>query len=172
MAAARYARENRIPYFGLCLGMQVMCIEFARNVLGLRRRQLTEFNPKTPDPIISLMADQQGIEDMGGTMRLGLWPCQLQPGSLARRRLCARSPHPERHRHRWEFNNRYRTAATEKGLNFSGLSPDGRLVEIAELDRTLHPWMLGTQFHPEFLSRPNRPHPLFVAFLRAAMDRK
>ena len=118
------------------------------------------------------MADQQGIEDMGGTMRLGVWPCQLQPGSLA---ADAYAPEPrirERHRHRWEFNNRYRTLATDKGLNFSGLSPDGRLVEIAELDRTMHPWMLGTQFHPEFLSRPNRPHPLFVAFLRAAMDRK
>ncbi len=170
VAAAKYAREHRIPYFGLCLGMQVMCIEFARNVLGLSDANSTEFNPKTPDPIISLMADQQGIEDMGGTMRLGLWPCQLQEGSLAR---AAYAPEPrirERHRHRWEFNNRYRTQATDKGLNFSGLSPDGRLVEIAELDRTLHPWMLGTQFHPEFLSRPNRPHPLFKAFLQAAID--
>jgi CTP synthase len=169
VAAARYAREHRIPYFGLCLGMQVMCIEFARHVLGLPDANSTEFNPKTPDPIISLMADQQGIEDMGGTMRLGLWPCQLQEGSLARE---AYAPEPrirERHRHRWEFNNSYRARATAAGLNFSGLSPDGRLVEIAELDRTLHPWMLGTQFHPEFLSRPNRPHPLFQAFLQAAI---
>lgn len=170
VTAAKYARENRVPYFGLCLGMQVMCIEFARNVLRLPDANSTEFNPKTPDPIISLMADQQGIEDMGGTMRLGLWPCQLQAGSHAAE---AYAPEPrirERHRHRWEFNNRYRTPATDNGLNFSGLSPDGRLVEIAELDRTLHPWMLGTQFHPEFLSRPNRPHPLFKAFLKAVIN--
>jgi CTP synthase len=170
IAAAKYARETRTPYFGLCLGMQVMCIEFARNVLGLPDANSTEFNPKTPDPIISLMADQQGIEDMGGTMRLGLWPCQLQEGSLARAAYAPESRVRERHRHRWEFNNRYRAQATDKGLNFSGLSPDGRLVEIAEFDRTLHPWMLGTQFHPEFLSRPNRPHPLFRAFAQAAID--
>ncbi len=172
VAAAQYARENRIPYFGLCLGMQVMCIEFARNVLRLPDANSTEFNPKTPDPIISLMADQQGIEDMGGTMRLGLWPCQLQPGSHAAEAYAPESRVRERHRHRWEFNNRYRTPATDKGLNFSGLSPDGRLVEIAELDRTMHPWMLGTQFHPEFLSRPNRPHPLFKAFLKAVINNK
>ena len=169
--AARFAREQRIPYFGLCLGMQVMCIEFARNVLGLAEANSTEFNPKTPDPVISLMPDQQGIEDMGGTMRLGLWPCALQEGSLA---AAAYTPAPvvrERHRHRWEFNNRYRPAASAAGLRFSGLSPDGRLVEISELDRTLNPWMLGTQFHPEFRSRPNRPHPLFRAFLEAVSGR-
>ena len=145
-----------------------MCIEFARNVLGLPDANSTEFNPKTPHPVISLMPDQQGIEDMGGTMRLGLWPCVLQPDSLA---AAAYAPEPrvrERHRHRWEFNNRYRASATAAGLRFSGLSPDGRLVEIAELDRNLNPWMLGTQFHPEFRSRPNRPHPLFRAFLEAA----
>ncbi len=166
--AARYAREHKVPYFGLCLGMQVMCIEFARNVLHLPDANSTEFNPKTPHPVISLMPDQQGIEDMGGTMRLGLWPCVLQPDSLA---AAAYAPEPrvrERHRHRWEFNNRYRASATAAGLRFSGLSPDGRLVEIAELDRSLNPWMLGTQFHPEFRSRPNRPHPLFRAFLEAA----
>ena len=166
IAAARHARENRIPYFGLCLGMQVMCIEFARHVLGLPDANSTEFNPKTPDPVISLMPDQQGIEDMGGTMRLGLWPCVLREGSLA---AAAYAPEPtvrERHRHRWEFNNRYRAAAGAAGMIFSGLSPDSRLVEIAELDRALNPWMLGTQFHPEFRSRPNRPHPLFKAFLR------
>ncbi len=166
--AARYAREHHIPYFGLCLGMQVMCIEFTRNVLGLTAANSTEFNPKTPHPVISLMPDQQGIEEMGGTMRLGLWPCDLQVGSLA---AAAYAPEPhvnERHRHRWEFNNRYRAAAAAAGLHFSGLSPDGRLVEIAELDRSLNPWMLGTQFHPEFRSRPNRPHPLFKAFLEAA----
>ena len=118
------------------------------------------------------MADQQGIEDMGGTMRLGLWPCQLQPGSHAAEAYAPEGRIRERHRHRWEFNNRYRIPATDKGLNFSGVSPDGRLVEIAELDRTMHPWMLGTQFHPEFLSRPNRPHPLFKAFLKAVVNRK
>ena len=167
IAAARHARENRVPYFGLCLGMQVMCIGFARDVLGLPDANSTEFNPKTPDPVISLMPDQQGIEDMGGTMRLGLWPCVLREGSLA---AAAYAPEPtvrERHRHRWEFNNRYRAAASAAGMIFSGLSPDGRLVEIAELDRALNPWMLGTQFHPEFRSRPNRSHPLFKAFLQA-----
>ncbi|MGQ9489540.1 MAG: CTP synthase [Anaerolineae bacterium] len=168
--AARYARENRIPYFGLCLGMQVMCIEFARHVLGYPDANSTEFNPKTPDPIISLMPDQQGIEDMGGTMRLGLWPCELQPGTLAAAAYAPATRVRERHRHRWEFNNRYRASAMAAGMRFSGLSPDGRLVEIAELDPSLNPWMLGTQFHPEFRSRPNRPHPLFRAFLAAASE--
>ena len=167
IAATRYARENRIPYFGLCLGMQVMCIEFARNVLGLADANSTEFNPRTPDPVISLMPDQQGIEEMGGTMRLGLWPCVLRPDTHAARAYASQEMIQERHRHRWEFNNRYRAAANAAGMVFSGLSPDGRLVEIAELSSTLHPWMLGTQFHPEFLSRPNRPHPLFRAFLEA-----
>lgn len=167
IAAARYARENRIPYFGLCLGMQVMCIEFARNVLGLADANSSEFNPRTPDPVISLMPDQQGIEEMGGTMRLGLWPCVLRPDTHAARAYASQEMIQERHRHRWEFNNRYRAAALAAGMVFSGLSPDGRLVEIAELSSTLHPWMLGTQFHPEFLSRPNRPHPLFRAFLEA-----
>jgi len=170
IATAQYAREHRIPYFGLCLGMQVMCIDFARHVLGHGDANSTEFNPKTPDPVISLMPDQQGIEDMGGTMRLGLWPCVLQTGTLAAEAYAPEGRIRERHRHRWEFNNRYRPSASAKGLNFSGLSPDGRLVEIAELDRTLHPWMLGVQFHPEFVSRPNRPHPLFKAFMRAAIQ--
>ncbi len=169
--AARYARENRIPYFGLCLGMQVMCIEFVRNVLGHAEANSTEFNPKTPAPVISLMPDQEGIEDMGGTMRLGLWPCVLTPGSLAADAYAPDSAVRERHRHRWEFNNRYREPASQAGLCFSGLSPDSRLVEIAELDRSLHPWMVGTQFHPEFRSRPNRPHPLFKAFIKAVLDR-
>jgi len=172
IAAARYARENRIPYFGLCLGMQVMCIEFARNVLGLADANSSEFNPKTPDPVISLMPEQQGIEDMGGTMRLGLWPCALQPDTHAARAYAAQDVIQERHRHRWEFNNRYRAAASAAGMTFSGLSPDGRLVEIVELASTLHPWMLGTQFHPEFRSRPNRPHPLFRAFLAAAVRKR
>ncbi len=172
IAAARHARENKIPYLGLCLGMQVMCIEFARDVLGLTNANSTEFNPVTPDPVISLMPDQQGVEDMGGTMRLGLWPCVLREGSRAAQAYAPEVSVRERHRHRWEFNNRYRPACTAAGMVFSGLSPDNRLVEIAELAPALHPWMLGTQFHPEFRSRPNRPHPLFRAFLDAAVGEK
>lgn len=165
IVAARYAREQKVPYLGLCLGMQVMCIEFARHVLGSERANSTEFDPTTPDPIIDLMPDQRDIADMGGTMRLGSYPCVLQAGT----RAAAAYGLPqinERHRHRFEFNNAYREKLGEAGLVFSGLSPDARLVEIAELRD--HPWMLGSQFHPEFKSRPNRPHPLFTAFLRAA----
>jgi CTP synthase len=169
IAAARYAREQRVPYLGLCLGMQVMCIEFARNVLGLRDANSTEFNPKTGNPVISLMPDQEAIEEMGGTMRLGLYPCTLQPDSRAGKAYAPAERIAERHRHRWEFANRYRTALSAAGMVFSGLSPDGRLVEIAELSPDLHPWMLGSQFHPEFRSRPNRPHPLFLAFLKASI---
>jgi CTP synthase len=170
IAAARHARENRIPYFGLCLGMQVMSIEFARNVLGLVEANSTEFIPKTPNPVISLMPDQEAIEDMGGTMRLGLYRCVLKPGSLAAEAYAPATEVDERHRHRWEFHNPYRAAFQAAGMEFSGLSPDGRLVEIAELRRDVHPWMLGTQFHPEFRSRPTRPHPLFRAFMEAAIE--
>jgi CTP synthase len=169
IAAARYAREQRVPYFGLCLGMQVMCIEFARNVLGLKDANSTEFNPKTSNPVISLMPDQEAIEEMGGTMRLGLYPCALQPGSRAAEAYAPAERISERHRHRWEFANRYRASFNAAGMLFSGISPDGRLVEISELSPQLHPWMLGTQFHPEFRSRPNRPHPLFVTFIRASI---
>jgi CTP synthase len=169
IAAAHHAREQRIPYFGLCLGMQVMCVEFARNVLGLRDANSTEFNPKTGNPVISLMPDQEAIEEMGGTMRLGLYPCVLQDGSLAAEAYAPADRIAERHRHRWEFANRYRAAFSAAGMVFSGLSPDGRLVEISELSTGLHPWMLGVQFHPEFRSRPNRPHPLFLAFLKASI---
>jgi CTP synthase len=172
IAAAQYARERRIPYFGLCLGMQVMCIEFARNAVGLSEANSTEFIPRTPHPVISLMPDQQGIEDMGGTMRLGLYRCVLQSGTLAADAYAPEKQVDERHRHRWEFHNPYRPAFQEAGMVFSGLSPDGRLVEIAEISRDLHPWMLGTQFHPEFRSRPTRPHPLFVAFLDAAVKNR
>ncbi|HEX9116728.1 MAG TPA: CTP synthase, partial [Anaerolineae bacterium] len=167
IVAARYARENRIPYLGLCLGMQVMCIEFARNVLNLQGANSTEFDPKTPAPVISLMPDQETIEDMGGTMRLGLYPCLLTPETRAAQAYAPAERIEERHRHRWEFNNRYRQAFLGAGMCFTGLSPDSRLVEIAELTPEVHPWMLGTQFHPEFRSRPNRPHPLFQAFLQA-----
>lgn len=164
--AARWARERNVPYLGLCLGMQVMCIEFARHVLGRELADSTEFNPDTPDPVISLMPDQYEVEDMGGTMRLGAYPCRLLPGSRAAQAYGSDLVH-ERHRHRWEFNNGYRQPFNELGMIFSGLSPDGRLVEISELRD--HPFMLGSQFHPEFKSRPNRPHPLFDAFMAAAV---
>ena len=162
--AARYARENKIPYLGLCLGMQLMVIEFARHVLVDDEVNSTEFDRSTPHPVIDLMPDQRDISDMGGTMRLGLYPCELQPGTMARQAY-QKEHIQERHRHRFEFNNAYREILQAAGMRYSGLSPDGRLVEIAELID--HPFMLGTQFHPEFLSRPNRPHPLFVAFLKA-----
>ncbi len=164
--AARFARENKVPYLGLCLGMQVMCIEFARNVIGLEDANSTEFAVNTANPVIDLMQEQRGIEDMGGTMRLGLYPCQLARDSHSGRAWNAVGEIQERHRHRFEFNNRYREAFAAHGMQFSGMSPDGRLVEIAELRE--HPFMAGSQFHPEFLSRPNRPHPLFLSFVRAA----
>lgn len=164
--AAKYARENKVPYLGLCLGMQVMCIEFARNVIGLEDANSTEFAVNTANPVIDLMQEQRGIEDMGGTMRLGLYPCQLAQDSHSGRAWNSVGEIQERHRHRFEFNNRYREAFAAHGMQFSGMSPDGRLVEIAELRD--HPFMAGSQFHPEFLSRPNRPHPLFLSFVRAA----
>ena len=166
--AARYARERKVPYFGLCLGMQLMVVEFARHVLGDESANSTEFDPGTPHPVIDLMPDQRGIVDMGGTMRLGLYPCVVQSGTRAAEAY-RQNEVQERHRHRFEFNNAYREVLGQAGMVFSGLSPDGRLVEIAELSD--HPFMLATQFHPEFLSRPNRPHPLFVAFLKHAAQR-
>ncbi|MDJ0753203.1 MAG: CTP synthase [Ardenticatenaceae bacterium] len=165
--AARWARENKVPYLGLCLGMQVMCIEFARHVLGTPNANSTEFEEQTAHPIISLMPDQHHLADMGGTMRLGSYPCQLVDGTQAAAAYNQPEVH-ERHRHRWEFNNSYRERLGKHGMVFSGLSPDGRLVEIAELKD--HPFMLGSQFHPEFKSRPNHPHPLFHAFLAAAVN--
>jgi CTP synthase len=166
--AARYAREHKIPYLGLCLGMQLMVIEFARKVLGSEDVNSTEFDRSTKDPVIDLMPDQRAISDMGGTMRLGLYPCQLQPGTRAAEAYKKPLVH-ERHRHRFELNNAYREVLSRAGMSFSGVSPDGKLVEIAEL--VDHPFMVGTQFHPEFLSRPNRPHPLFVGFLDAVRQR-
>ncbi len=168
IVAARYAREHQIPYLGLCLGMQVMCIELARHITGSDRPNSTEFDPHTNYPVIDLMPDQRGIADMGGTMRLGAYPCVLQAGSRAAAAY-GQAQVSERHRHRFEFNNSYREQLNEAGLALSGLSPDGRLVEIAEMRD--HPWMLGSQFHPEFKSRPNRPHPLFSAFLEAVQNR-
>ena len=164
--AARWARENQVPYLGLCLGMQVMCIELARTVLGNDEANSTEFDRNCEHPVISLMPDQYELTDMGGTMRLGAYPARLIPGTKAHAAY-SQDTISERHRHRWEFNNAYREALNGGGMVFSGLSPNGRLVEIAELRD--HPFMLGSQFHPEFKSRPNRPHPLFNAFMAAAV---
>ena len=168
IAAAGYARQNKVPYLGLCLGMQVMVIEFARHVLGTEDANSTEFDRSTPHPVIDLMPDQRDIGDMGGTMRLGLYPCRLTPGTKAAQAYGCDLVQ-ERHRHRFEFNNSYREIFSDHGMLFSGLSPDGRLVEIAEIGD--HPFMLGSQFHPEFLSRPDRPHPLFLALVNAAAER-
>ncbi|ACM05822.1 CTP synthase [Thermomicrobium roseum] len=164
MLAARYARERGIPYLGLCYGLHMAVIEFARNVLGLCGANSTEIDPETPHPVIDLMPDQRGVE-MGGTMRLGRYPCQLVPGTKAALAY-GESLVYERHRHRWEVNNAYREAFEAAGFVVSGQSPDGRYVEIMELHD--HPWFVGVQFHPEFKSRPNRPHPLFVAFIGVA----
>ncbi len=162
---AKYARENNVPYLGLCLGMQVMVAEFARFALGYPDANSTEFNPKTSCPVIDLLPDQRDITDKGGTMRLGNYPCQIQERSKAHKAY--KEPLVmERHRHRFEFNNKYREPLEAAGLLASGLSPDGRLVEISEL--VDHPFMIGMQFHPEFRSRPNRPHPLFTEFLGVA----
>jgi CTP synthase len=161
--AARYARETGTPYLGLCLGMQIEVIEFARNVAGLEMANSTEFDQDTPHPVIDIMPDQVGVE-MGGTMRLGRWPCKISRGTLAAEVYDADFVY-ERHRHRYEVNNRYREAIQEAGMVFSGTSPDGRLVEIAELRD--HPFFIGSQFHPEFKSRPLRPHPLFYGFVGA-----
>ena len=165
--AARHARMNKVPYLGLCLGMQVMCIEFARNVMGLEDANSTEFAHNPAHPVIDLMPEQKGVEAKGGTMRLGLYPCDLQGESISGRAWAPTGQIRERHRHRFEFNNRYRDRFVAHGMQFSGISPDGNLVEIAEIQD--HPFMLGSQFHPEFLSRPNRPHPLFLSFVRAAI---
>jgi len=152
----------------LCLGMQVMCIDFARHVLDLEDANSAEFDRSTEHPIIDLMLDQRSITDMGGTMRLGLYPCLLQKGTKAAAAYGA-SRIDERHRHRFEFNNAYRADFEKHGMVFSGLSPDGKLVEIAELAD--HPYMVASQFHPEFLSRPMKPHPLFVGLMKAAKEK-
>lgn len=163
--AAQYARENGVPYLGLCLGMHIMVIEFARYVLKSNKPNSKEFDDQTPYPVIDLLPEQEGLTEKGGTMRLGLYPCQLVPGTHAAAAYNATMVQ-ERHRHRFEFNNDFREVLTKAGLIPSGLSPDGKLVEISELAN--HPWMLGTQFHPEFASRPNRPHPLFCDFIGVA----
>lgn len=166
--AIKFARERKVPFLGLCLGMQCAVIEFARNVCGLRRANSSEFNPRTPHPVIDLLPEQRKIKDMGGTMRLGLYPCHLRKGTSAYKAYKKESVQ-ERHRHRYEVNNEYRKKMSKAGLIFSGLSPNNRLVEIVEVSD--HPWFVATQFHPEFRSRPNRPHPLFREFVRAGLKR-
>jgi len=167
IAAIQYAREAQIPFFGICMGMQAAVIEIARHKLGLTEANSTEFQADTPYPVIDIMPEQKEVEDLGGTMRLGSYPCVLAPDSKARS-VYADALVFERHRHRFEVNNAYRDQLASVGLKASGLSPDQRLVEIMELDN--HPWFIGTQFHPEFQSRPNRPHPLFQAFVAASRD--
>lgn len=169
----QYARENKIPYFGLCYGMQLMTIEYARNVAGLAGANTAEIDPKAPHTVIDFMPEQkEKIEkgEYGGTMRLGTYPCALKEGTIARTAYGSASIE-ERHRHRYEVNPEYVSKIADAGLVFSGTSPDGRLMEIAELPQSEHPFMLGTQFHPEFLSRPLSPHPLFMAFIKAAGER-
>jgi CTP synthase len=166
---AHYCRTKNIPYFGLCLGMQVMLVEFARYALGLKEAHSTEVDPNTPDPIISMLTEQKQLQNLGGTMRLGAYPCELKPGSLAEQAY-GKKLIWERHRHRYEFNNHYKKAFEEKGMIFSGKLEHGELCEISEVAG--HPWMLGVQFHPEFKSRPLEPHPLFYDFIRTTLLHK
>lgn len=167
--AARFAREHNLPYLGLCLGLQVMVIDYARNVLGLKDANSAEFDKMTEHPVIDLMTDQKGLDRLGGTMRLGLYPCRILENTLASN-LYNQELVDERHRHRYEVNNEYRKILEEHGLVFSGQSPDGMLVEIVE--NKAHPYMIACQFHPEFLSRPNRPHPLFLGLIQAACQQR
>ena len=169
IAAIRYARENQVPFFGICLGMQMAVVEFARNVCGLAGANSSEFDLQTPHPVIHLMAEQKAIDTKGGTMRLGAFPCVLQNETLSAK-LYGREKISERHRHRYEFNNSYRAEFGAKGMILSGLSPDSELVEIIELKN--HPWFLGCQFHPEFKSRPMDSHPLFRGFIEAALQNR
>ncbi len=166
ICAARYARENKVPYLGICLGMHMSVIEFARNVLGLKGANSSEIDPHTPHPVIDLMPDQKDIEDMGGTMRLGLYPCKIIKNTKSDEAY-GQDLIYERHRHRYEYNNTYKEQFTSAGMKISGISPDDRLVEMVELED--HPWYVAGQFHPEFKSRPTRPHPLFREFVGAAI---
>ena len=169
ITAIKYARENKIPFFGICLGMQLAAVEFARNVCGLTGAHSSELDPNTPYPIINLLPNQGNVVEMGGTLRLGSYPCTLTEGSQAHKEY-GEINITERHRHRYEFNNFYRERLTNKGLVLSGVSPDGRLVEIVELPE--HPWFVAGQFHPEFKSRPEKAHPLFAGFIKASLENK
>ena len=171
ITAIQYARESGLPYLGICLGMQLAIIEFARHVAGLADADSVEFHPESMHPVIHLMPDQNGVENIGGTLRLGSCPCVLQDDSLALS-LYGKKEIAERHRHRYEVNNDFRAILTESGLILSGMSPDGRIVEMCELPHEVHPFFIATQAHPEFKSRPNRPHPLFAGLIAAALKRK
>ena len=167
LVAIRYAREKKVPYFGICLGMQTACVEFARNVCGLVDANSSEFNPATPHRVIYKLRELRGVEELGGTMRLGAWPCKIEPGTLAYR-VYGKTEISERHRHRYEFNREYEGTLTAGGLRISGSTPDGTYVEMVEIPE--HPYFIGCQFHPEFKSKPLEPHPLFKAFVGAAYE--
>jgi CTP synthase len=170
--AIYYARKSRTPYFGICLGMQTACIEYARNVCDLKDADSTEFDLETPHPVIFKLRDLVNVEELGGTMRLGAWPCRLAPGSLVQEIYGGADQISERHRHRYEFNPEFRPRLEQEGLVFSGVSPDGKFVEMIELSRDVHPWFVGCQFHPEYKSQPLNAHPLFAAFVRAAYENR
>jgi len=170
--AIYYARKTRTPYFGICLGMQTACIEYARNVCELKDADSTEFDLETPHPVIFKLRDLVGVEELGGTMRLGAWPCRLAPGSLVSEIYGGVEEISERHRHRYEFNPEYRQKLESEGLVFSGVSPDGKFVEMIELSREVHPWFVAGQFHPEYKSKPLSAHPLFASFVRAAYENR
>ena len=169
IVSIKYAREKKIPFLGICLGMQTAVIEFARSVLDYKDANSSEINPETEYPVIDIMPEQKDVEDLGGTMRLGLYPCKLDKTSKAYECYEDELIY-ERHRHRYEFNNEYRKQIIEAGMKITGTSPDGRLVEIVEVED--HPWFVAAQFHPELKSRPNNPHPLFKAFVKAAIEEK
>ena len=170
--AIYYARKTRTPYFGICLGMQTACIEYARNVCDLKDADSTEFDLETPNPVIFKLRDLVGVEELGGTMRLGAWPCRLAPDSLVKEIYGGAEEISERHRHRYEFNPEYRQILEKEGLVFSGVSPDGKFVEMIELPREVHPWFVAGQFHPEYKSKPLSAHPLFASFVRAACENR
>jgi CTP synthase len=167
----RFAREQKVPYFGICLGMQTASIEFARDVCGLEDANSSEFDPATPHRVIYKLRELRGVEELGGTMRLGAWACKLEPGSLAAKAY-GQTEISERHRHRYEFNQEYREQMAAAGLKFTGTTPDGTYIEIVELDQSKHPYFLGCQFHPEFKSKPLEPHPLFKAFIGASYENR
>ena len=172
LKAIKYARKSGTPYFGICLGMQTACIEFARNVCGLRDADSTEFNEETPFPIIFKLRDLVDVEEYGGTMRLGEWPCSLKDNSLVRDIYHGAAEIGERHRHRYEFNPEYRDVLEKEGMLFSGVSPDGKFVEMIELPRPTHPFFVACQFHPEYKSKPLEVHPLFDSFVKAAWQNR
>jgi CTP synthase len=172
LRAIKYARKSGTPYFGICLGMQTACIEFAREACGLRDADSTEFNEETPFPVIFKLRDLVGVDEYGGTMRLGAWECELKEDSLARDVYQGSTSISERHRHRYEFNPEFRGPLEKEGLVFSGVSPDGRFVEMIELPRETHPYFIACQFHPEYKSKPLDVHPLFDSFVQAAWQNK